>query len=323
MSLLILYTGGTIGMMPTEQGLAPSRELVPFLQTLLARELPAQQFDVLCCEHLIDSSNAAPSDWCAIARILEQSWHHYTGFVILHGTDTMAYTAAALHTWFNHHHKPIVVTGSQIPFSQTPSDAQSNLLGAIKAATHPFAGVHLFFDRLLISGDRAHKCHTNDWRAFMSVNEPVRAELLDNGLWQQTHLPAPKARLPVAIPGHIRNDVVTLLPVFPGVTASHWQGLLGEQVKGAILLSYGAGNIPDQNQALVDLIKSAIGRGVVMINITQCQNGAVNSTTYAAGAELIKAGVISGKDMTYEAAFARLTLMLGAGWSAQDIRAEW
>jgi L-asparaginase len=107
------------------------------------------------------------------------------------------------------------------------------------------------------------------------------------------------------------------------VTASHWQGLLSDKVKGAILLSYGAGNIPDQNQALVDLIKNAIERGVVIVNITQCQNGAVNSTTYAAGAELIKAGVLSGKDMTYEAAFARLTLMLGAGWSAHDIRAEW
>ena len=323
MKILITYTGGTIGMMPSALGLAPSRDFVPFLETLLQDAMPQHDVDILSYERLIDSSNVTPRDWCRIGLDIDQRWDQYDAFIILHGTDTMAYTAAALHTLFQHRHKPIIVTGSQVPFSQTPSDAEGNLLGSIKAATYPFYGVYLYFDGLLIDGDRAHKSHTKEWRAFSSINHPVRAELTEQGNWHQTVQPAPALLKPINTPKTIDESAVTLLPVYPGVTADHWQGLLGESVKGAILLSYGAGNIPDQNIELIDTIQAAIARGVTIINVSQCSNGCVDSSTYAAGSALIKAGVISGKDMTYEAAFAKLSLMIGVGLVSDEIKRRW
>jgi len=178
-------------------------------------------------------------------------------------------------------------------------------------------GVSLFFGGRLIEGDRAHKAHSSDWQAFSSPNCLERGILGIDWRWQQSN----KAISPmtVQIPD-MAEGAVTILPVFPGVQAEHWQGLLNNKVKGAVLLSYGAGNAPDKNAALLALLKTATDRGVVIVNVSQCGAGSVVAGAYAAGSALVVAGVTSGKDMTCEAAFVKLHFLLGLGLDSRDIK---
>ncbi|WOD08701.1 asparaginase domain-containing protein [Marinomonas sp. GJ51-6] len=322
MKIYIAYTGGTIGMAPSDHGLIPDAafalELTKRLEALPELE---HEFVVNSYETLIDSSNATPKDWAMIARDIESKWQEYDAFIVLHGTDTMAYTAAALTNMFMSCTKPIIVTGSQVPLYQARSDAMNNVLGAISACEEKIKGVFLFFAGLLIEGDRARKTHTGDWQAFSSPNLPEYGVLGIDWKWRDSRFsnmlkkPPMKMRIP-----DMAEDAVTILPVFPSVQAEHWQGLLNENVKGAVLLSYGAGNAPDKNADLLSLLKTATDRGVVVVNVSQCGAGNVVAGAYAAGSALVAAGVTSGRDMTYEAAFAKLHFFIGLGFSSREIR---
>lgn len=317
MNLYVAYTGGTIGMVPSENGFIPDSAFAETVAACLNAYQPEHTFTVSCYERLIDSSNATPEDWLTIGQDIADRWQDFDGFLVLHGTDTMAYTSSALAFMFQRSRKPIVVTGSQIPMVKARNDALANLYGAVDALLHGPAGVFLHFNGLHLEGARARKVHTSDLRAFQSPNFPARGELGIEWQWRKVH--EPKQPEQIQLP-EMKVDQVTLLPVFPGVTAAHWQGLLGDGVKGAVLLSYGAGNGPDQNQALLDALKEATDRGVVIVNVSQCGSGAVSASTYAAGSALVKAGVISALDMTFEAAFCKLHFLLAQSNSAAEVR---
>ncbi|NVK27380.1 MAG: asparaginase [Flavobacteriia bacterium] len=318
MKIYIAYTGGTIGMVPSDQGLIPDAAFADHLtQHLNEADELSHDFVISSYPELIDSSNATPKDWQTIARDIESKWHEFDAFVVLHGTDTMAYTSAALTLMFAHSDKPIIVTGSQVPMYKVRTDAMINVMGAISACEEGVNGVYLFFAGRLIEGDRAHKAHTSDWQAFSSPNCPERGVLGIDWRWRSVKLMKPPMQ--VLIP-EMREGCVTILPVYPGVQASHWQGLLGDSVKGAVLLSYGAGNAPDKDPALLALLKSASERGVVIVNVSQCGAGSVAAGAYAAGSALVEAGVISGTDMTYEAAFVTLNFLIGLGLSSEEVK---
>jgi len=322
MKIYIAYTGGTIGMVPSAQGLVPDAAFAEQLaQQLDASDELSHDFVITSYPALIDSSNASTRDWQTIGRDIESKWNDFDAFIVLHGTDTMAYTAAALSFMFAHSDKPIIVTGSQVPMYKVRTDAMINVMGAISACEESACdaglnGVFLFFGGRLIEGDRAHKAHTSDWQAFNSPNCPERGVLGIDWRWRDSRV----TKLPMTMRIPVMEDsAVTILPVFPGVTAEHWQGLLNKKVKGAVLLSYGAGNAPDKNAALLGLLKTATDQGVVIVNISQCGTGSVAAGAYAAGSALVQAGVISGKDMTYEAAFVKLHFLIGLGLSAEEI----
>ncbi|MBU1293800.1 MAG: type I asparaginase [Gammaproteobacteria bacterium] len=323
MKIYIAYTGGTIGMVPSDQGLIPDAAFADHLtQHLNESDELAHDFVIASYPTLIDSSNATPKDWQTIARDIESKWHDFDAFIVLHGTDTMAYTSAALSFMFAHSDKPIIVTGSQVPMYKVRTDAMINVMGAISACEElncekNSSGVFLFFAGRLIEGDRAHKAHTSDWQAFSSPNCPERGVLGIDWRWRSTDVV--KQPMDIQIP-EMDEGVVTILPVFPGVQVAHWQGLLSENVKGAVLLSYGAGNAPDKDPDLLALLKAATDRGVVIVNVSQCGAGSVAAGAYAAGSALVEAGVISGKDMTYEAAFVKLSFLIGLGLSSEEIK---
>lgn len=326
MKIYIAYTGGTIGMVPSDNGLVPDAAFADQLtQHLNASDELAHEFVIHSYENLIDSSNATPKDWQIIARDIESKWHEFDAFIVLHGTDTMAYTACALSFMFANSDKTIVVTGSQVPMYKVRTDAMINVMGAISACEESNSkkgvqGVFLFFAGRLIEGDRAHKAHTSDWQAFSSPNYPERGVLGIDWRWRAGN--AEQAPMSIHIP-EMDDSAVTLLPVFPGVKAEHWQGLLNEQVKGAVLLSYGAGNAPDKDPELLGLLKAASERGVTIVNVSQCGAGSVAAGAYAAGSALVDAGVISGTDMTYEAAFVKLHFLIGLGLPRQGVINAW
>ncbi|WP_191602162.1 asparaginase domain-containing protein [Marinomonas algicola] len=320
MNIYVAYTGGTIGMVDSEQGLVPDPDFAQAVEIMLQDDYPNDNMTVYCYEHLIDSSNARPEDWQIIAQDIQSNWHKYDAFMVLHGTDTMAYSAAALFYCFQAPTKPIVVTGSQIPLFKTRSDARNNMLGAIEALKNGPNGVFLFFAGRLIEGNRAHKAHTTELAAFASPNAPLRGWLGIDWQWSQDVNASDKQKTDISIP-NMTSGAVTILPVFPGVSADHWKGLLNStNLKGAVLLSYGAGNAPDKDQALLGLLKTATDNDVVIVNVSQCGSGRVVAGAYAAGSALVKAGVISGKDMTYEAAFVKLHFLSGLGLSAKEIK---
>ena len=318
MKIYIAYTGGTIGMVPSDHGLIPDAAFADHLtQHLNEADELSHNFVISSYPELIDSSNATPKDWQTIARDIESKWHEFDAFIVLHGTDTMAYTSAALTLMFAHSDKPIIVTGSQVPMYKVRTDAMINVMGAISACEEGVNGVYLFFAGRLIEGDRAHKAHTSDWQAFSSPNCPERGVLgID---WRWRSIDQVKQPMQIQIP-EMAEGSVAILPVYPGVQASHWQGFLSDGVKGAVLLSYGAGNAPDKDPALLALLKSASERGVVIVNVSQCGAGSVAAGAYAAGSALVQAGVVSGRDMTYEMAFVTLSFLIGLGLSSEEIK---
>lgn len=316
MNIYIAYTGGTIGMVPSENGLIPDAAFADHLLSHLNQTPSPHQYEIYSYPDLIDSSNATPSDWQTLAYDLKERWSKFDAFIILHGTDTMAYSAAALSYMFQHADKPVILTGSQVPMFEARTDAVNNILGAVSACEQGPNGVFLFFADRLIDGARAHKSHTSDWQAFSSPNYPERGVLGIDWQWRPPH--TPKTTMTVSIPEMVAGKV-TLLPVFPGVKTEHWLGLLNDEVKGAVLLSYGAGNAPDRDPDLLDVLAKATERGVVIVNVSQCGSGRISVGAYAAGSALVKAGVISGSDMTYEAAFAKLHFLIGKGLTGEAL----
>ncbi len=319
MKIYVAYTGGTIVMVSSDDGYVPDPAFAENITARLMSYQPEHEFHARCYDQLLDSSNATPAQWQAIAKDIRDHWHDFDAFLVLHGTDTMAYTSSALAFMFQNIDKPIVITGSQIPLGKTRNDALGNVFGAVDALIQGPAGVFLYFGGLLLEGARARKVNTNDLQAFQSPNYPPRGKLGVEWKWRKA--PESESGLRIEIP-EMLSGAVTLLILFPGIQAEHIQGLLGEQVKAAVLLSYGAGNGPDNDPALLNTLKAASERGVVVVNVSQCGAGTVNSEAYATGSALVKVGVISALDMTFESAFAKLHFLLGLGHAPEQIRRE-
>lgn len=314
--IYIAYTGGTIGMKPSSKGFVPASG---YLTETLAKmpefhrpEMP--KFTLHEYDNLLDSSDMVPADWQIIAQDIAKNYAKYDGFIILHGTDTMAYTSSALSFMLEGLHKPVIITGSQIPLAQLRSDGQANLLNALYiAANYPVPEVTLFFNNRLLRGNRARKVDADGFDAFDSPNFPA---LLNAGIHIEVNQrvnplpphPNSDGKIELNI-SPIKSQPVGMLSLYPGISASVLTNIIQQPVNALMLLSYGVGNAP-QNPALLAQIEQATQQQIIVVNCTQCVRGKVDMTGYANGQSVRETGVISGKDITPEAALAKLHYVL-------------
>ena len=324
--LLILYTGGTVGMAVNRR-----QQLVPMPFEQLARRMPElrrlpYRLELLALPVLIDSSNVTPADWLRLAALVGRHYADFDGFVILHGTDTMAYSAAALSFLLEHLGKPVVFTGAQVPVGRARSDAPRNLLTALEiaAARHPRAHtvrlpeVGLFFNDILIRGTRAKKVESQQFAAFKSENYPplVRAGITLDFADEAIRL-LPGARLRVHA---VLDERVAVLRLFPGITAAVVEAVLGVPgLRGCVLETYGSGNAPTAPWFL-EALDRARQRGVIVLNVSQCEEGRVVQGRYETSARLGELGVLGGDDITSEAAVTKLMFVLGLALPEADTR---
>ncbi|GAB5378919.1 MAG: asparaginase [Aliiglaciecola sp.] len=318
--IYVAYTGGTIGMRPSSHGYVP---VSGFLSQTLANmpefhrdEMP--NFDIHEYDSLIDSSDMSPNDWQQIADDIQSHYHQYDGFIILHGTDTMAYTASALSFMLEDLTKPVIVTGSQIPLAELRSDGQVNLLNALFiAANYPIAEVSLYFNNRLFRGNRSRKVDSDGFDAFGSPNFPallqagINIELLAGKIQQNRSTTLSVSKM--------SSQPIGVVTLYPGISAEVIRNTLQQPVKALILLSYGVGNAP-QNPELLAQLEQAQQNDIIVLNCTQCVSGKVNMSGYANGHVLREVGVVSGSDMTPEAALAKLHYLLSKNLPVKEIK---
>lgn len=321
--IYIAYTGGTIGMLHTGQGYAPAPGfLEKFLRAMPElKDAALPEFVLREYDPLLDSSNMTPREWLDIARDIFDHYDAFDGFVILHGTDTMAYTASALPFLLHGLNKPVILTGSQIPLIELRSDARENIITALLlAANYPIPEVCLYFGNKLLRGCRTAKVNATGFDAFESPNYPPLGNVgidihIDWGLTR------PAALTPLNPPPTELNATVGALRLFPGFSARLLDNVLQTPLQGLVLEAYGAGNAPDNDHTFLDALAAATQRGVIIVNCTQCLRGTVKLDAYATGTALLRAGVISGADMTPIAALTKLHYLLGSGYTAEETRA--
>jgi lysophospholipase len=330
--VLIIYTGGTIGMKDTPRGYAPApgflSELLAAMPPFHDRTMPAHttpisrygrrvRYDILEYAPLLDSSNMGLEDWVKIARDIERHYDAYDAFIVLHGTDTMAYTASALSFMLENLGKTVILTGSQIPLAEARSDAIGNVLGALTIAGHyEIPEVCLYFDNRLMRGNRTQKTDASGLAAFASGNAPPLVEVGIEVKVEWDRILAPPTR-PFRV-NPITHQAVAALRLFPGISAEMITNVLRPPTEGLVLESFGAGNAPDHRADFLDALRAGTDRGVVIVNVTQCQRGAV-TTDYATGAALADVGVIGGADMTPEAALTKLAWLLSQGLPRAEV----
>jgi lysophospholipase len=277
-------------------------------------------FKILEYNPLMDSSNMSYKDWVKIAADIKSNYNYYDAFIVLHGTDTMAYTTSALSFMLENLRKTIIVTGSQIPISQTRNDGFDNLLGSLTIAmNYEIPEVCLFFNNRLFRGNRAIKNSCSDLDAFQSMNCPALVQMGINidVNWNLIR-PRPHKREDLIV-SPITNPNVGCLRIFPGITDQVMANFFRPPMKGVILLTYGSGNAPDIRPDFLRVLKEANDNGVVIVNVTQCQKGMV-SIDYAGGTALREVGVISGCDMTCEAAITKLMYLLSKNLPIDEVK---
>ena len=321
----IAYTGGTIGMMPTRDGYRPARgslqKQMAAMPELGHPTMPA--YHIREYEPLLDSSNMTPAEWVKMARDIASVYDDYDGFVVLHGTDTMAYTTSALPFLLSGLAKPVIVTGSQIPLCEVRNDARENLITSLLiAANHDVPEVCLYFGGKLLRGCRATKVSADGFAAFDSPNvAPLGTVGVDIEI-NRDLVRRPARRSKLRVEALERAPVVSALRLFPGISPELVRNVLLPPLQGLVLETYGVGNGPDRDDLFIAALAEATGRGVVIVDCTQCLEGTVDLTEYAAGSALARAGVISGFDMTAEAALTKLYSLLSRGWSPQRVKRE-
>lgn len=314
--ILILNTGGTISCVPTNQGLEPTENYVgPVLASypaLRSPELP--DYTIEECRPLIDSANMHPEVWNFLADRIYAHYDTVDGFVIFHGTDTMAYTASALSFMLQKLNKPIIFTGSQLPLSAPRSDALENIITALLfAASESIYEVCIYFNRKLLRANRARKLHTHRFAAFESPNYPLLAKVGIDIILRRDYLLPPSDQAMVC--QKITPQSIALFRLVPGYCLKTLEILLTSPLRALILETYGIGNAPNEPSALLSLLESAIQKDIVVVNSTQCLTGAVDMSRYATGLALEQVGVLSALDMTPEALYCKL---LYAGSYSED-----
>jgi len=315
--ILLIYTGGTIGMVKDFK----TGALRTFDFDKLLKHIP--EINHLNCvitsvsfQNPIDSSNMNPSNWVIISEIIEENYEKFDGFVVLHGSDTMSYTASAISFMFENLTKPIIFTGSQLPIGDLRTDAKENLITSIEIASAQENGspviseVGLYFEYKLYRANRTTKVNAEHFEAFTSPNFPPLGESGVHLKFNKQLIYKPTSIKPLKIRKQLNNNVV-ILKIFPGITKTVIESILNSKgLSGVILETYGSGNAPTEKWFL-NLLSEAISKGVYIINVTQCIGGSVIMGQYETSMALEKIGVISGNDITTESALAKLMYLLG------------
>lgn len=322
--ILIIYTGGTIGMMtdPVTKVLKPINfeqimDNVPELEKLNCK-IKVHSFD-----EIIDSSNMNPAIWSELAGLIADNYDDVDGFVILHGSDTMAFTASALSFMLENLAKPIIFTGSQLPISAIRTDAKENLMTAIEIANAKkndrarVPEVCIYFDYKLFRGNRSFKYNSSKFEAFRSPNYPILAESGVHLRFSVNDIRQPN-NAALTVHNNLTNDVA-VLKLYPGIGPKVVEAILGADVRGIVMETFGAGNTTT-DQWFIDLLKQAIDSGKVVVDISQCKVGTVELGRYETSKQLKDIGVANGYDMTYEAAVTKMMYLLGQSDDPKQVK---
>ncbi|WP_348797980.1 asparaginase [Flavobacterium adhaerens] len=324
--ILLIYTGGTIGMSKDfETGALKAFNFSQLLQNIPELQLLDCEIATFSFENPIDSSNMNPDHWAEMARTVESNYTQFDGFVILHGSDTMSYSASALSFMFENLAKPVIFTGSQLPIGDLRTDAKENLITAIQIASLQENGkplikeVCLYFEYKLYRGNRTTKINAEHFRAFISPNYSFLVESgvhlnINSDLFLQTDENAV-----LQVRTHLDHNVA-IIKMFPGINKTVLSAIFNiNDLKGVVLETYGAGNAPTEDWFL-ELLENAIAKGLHIVNVTQCAVGSVSMGHYETSTTMKKLGIISGKDITTEAAITKLMYLLGQNVARSEFK---
>lgn len=328
--ILMIYTGGTIGMKQDEKSMA----LVPVDISQIQEEVPelkkfGYSIDTYSFDPVIDSSDITPEFWVNLCNLIKKNYEKYDGFVILHGTDTMSYTASALSFMMENLAKPVVLTGSQLPVGMLRTDGKENIISSIEIAAAVDETGHamvpevcIYFESQLYRGNRTTKYNAENFRAFRSANYPVLADVGIHIKFNRSLIQYPK-RWDLLLKLRTKLDTnVAILKIFPGITQQAIDAVMGTKgCRAVVLETFGSGNAPTTKQ-FVSTIKKWVKKGLIVVNVTQCQAGKVDMGAYATGVALREAGVVSGYDSTTEATLCKLFVLLGRYSSSAMVKKE-
>lgn len=326
LTILIIYTGGTIGMIENPQtGALENFDLEYFQHNVPELNRFNYEIDAQTFNPPIDSSDMEPKYWIKLARLISEQYDRYDGFVVLHGTDTMAYTASALSFMLENLGKPVIITGSQLPIGQLRTDGKENLLTSIEIAAARDADgtpivpeVCIFFENRLMRGNRTTKINAEGFNAFRSYNCPSLAHAGIHIKYERHLIRRPDPTRPFQ-PHFLMDNHVIILTLFPGIRKEYVESVCRlNGVRGIILKTFGSGNAP-QKPWLIKILRELVDRGVIIVNITQCSQGAVEMQRYGTGLQLLQAGVLNGHDSTVEGMVTKMMFLLGHDYQWEKI----